>query len=157
PELAVELAAGSMSLADLGLVSGGEFVRAKAMTLGAAGGDGAPGLYPLTYPLRPGAAVRYPPVAAVQELLGHTVSGLTPLRLGTLATRPDVSVSLVAERIVARHLAVIAMTGGGKTVAVRRILRELAAVGYPIVVLDPHGDYLGLSGQRGLLPGTKVK
>src|SRR5262249_48039238 len=133
-----------------------DLVRARAMVIGCRAGEGTGGLYPLTYPLRPGAAVRFPPAAALQAVLGCGLDGQTPIRLGTLATRRDVSVSLSAERLVARHLAILAMTGGGKTVAVRRLLRELAGLGYPLFVLDPHGDYLGLARGRGALPGTKV-
>lgn len=32
------------------------------------------------------------------------------------------------------------MTGGGKTVAARRIIRELIELSYPLVIFDPHGD-----------------
>lgn len=132
-----------------------EVVKATALVIGAAAGDGVGGLYPLAYPLKPGSAVRFPPPDVLQTVLGCGLDGQTPIRLGTLATRPDVAVSLSAERLVGRHLAVLAMTGGGKTVAVRRLLRELATLGYPVLVLDPHGDYLGLARGR-VLPGTKV-
>ena len=63
--------------------------------------------------------------------------------------------------MVARHLAVLAMTGGGKTVAARRIIRELIAHEYPILILDPHGDYIGLVKCQELLrqesPGCQIK
>ena len=37
------------------------------------------------------------------------------------------------------------MTGAGKSVTSRRIIEELAAKSYPIVIFDPHGDYTGLA------------
>lgn len=46
--------------------------------------------------------------------------------------------------VVSRHLAVLASTGAGKTVATRKILEELMVKGYPILIFDPHGDYAGL-------------
>jgi DNA helicase HerA-like ATPase len=50
----------------------------------------------------------------------------------------------------------MAMTGGGKTVAARRVLREFIRIGYPILIFDPHGDYLGLWEKRDLFPDTQV-
>src|SRR5262249_18282910 len=59
------------------------------------------------------------------------------------------------------HLAILAMTGGGKTVAARRIIRELIGHGYPLLILDPHGDYIGLSKCREMLaeeaPGCEIR
>ncbi len=133
-----------------------DVVRATALVIGCEGADARVGLYPLSYPLTPGAAVRFPPAEALQAVLGCGQDGQTPVRLGSLATRPDVAVVLSAERLVARHLAVLAMTGGGKTVAVRRLLRELAGLGYPLLVLDPHGDYLGLPRDPEAFGGTSV-
>lgn len=50
------------------------------------------------------------------------------------------------------------MTGGGKTVAARRIILALIEHGYPIVIFDPHGDYLGFYENRAKLPpDTDVK
>ncbi len=65
--------------------------------------------------------------------------------IGTLIARQDVEVNLSASKLVARHMAILAMTGGGKTVASRRIIRELIGHNYPLLILDPHGDYIGLS------------
>ena len=62
------------------------------------------------------------------------------LRIGTLIGRPDVPVYVAARELVSRHLAILAMTGGGKTVAARRVLRELIALRYPLIIFDPHGD-----------------
>jgi hypothetical protein len=64
--------------------------------------------------------------------------------IGTLIARPDVDVNLSASKLVARHMAILAMTGGGKTVASRRVIRELIRHKYPMLILDPHGDYIGL-------------
>jgi DNA helicase HerA-like ATPase len=66
-------------------------------------------------------------------------------------------VSLSARHIVSRHLAILAMTGGGKTVAARRIIRELIDLKYPLVIFDPHGDYLGFFEKRSLFKDTSVR
>jgi uncharacterized protein len=110
----------------------------------------------LNYPVQPGATVVLPPSEAVKTIL--TGDEQVPrLHLGTLIGRPNVDVDIKANAVVARHIAILAMTGGGKTVASRRILRELLNRGYPLVILDPHGDYLGLYTKRALFPGKEVK
>lgn len=70
------------------------------------------------------------------------------IQIGSLIGRGDLGVSLKTNMVVARHMAILAMTGGGKTVASRRIIRELLDANYPLVILDPHGDYLGFWEKR---------
>jgi DNA helicase HerA-like ATPase len=80
------------------------------------------------------------------------------LKLGCLVGRRDVEVRIKTNPIVARHMAILAMTGGGKTVAARRVIRELLAVNYPMVILDPHGDYLGFwAKQKELFPKNIIR
>ena len=62
------------------------------------------------------------------------------LDIATLSTRPDIDVAIDGHAIVSRHLAILAMTGAGKSWAARRIIEQLAALNYPIVIFDPHGD-----------------
>ena len=53
---------------------------------------------------------------------------------------------------------VIGMTGSGKSVATKRIARELMHKDYPIFIVDPHGDYLGMVKQaQKLFPKHKIK
>jgi DNA helicase HerA-like ATPase len=67
------------------------------------------------------------------------------LDIGTLANRSEVGVSVDGHKVVTRHLAILAMTGAGKSWAARRIIEQLAAKNYPIVICDPRGDYTGLA------------
>jgi DNA helicase HerA-like ATPase len=67
------------------------------------------------------------------------------LDIATLSNRPEVSVKVDGHAVVTRHLAILAMTGAGKSWAARRIIEELAEKNYPIVIFDPHGDYTGLA------------
>jgi len=67
------------------------------------------------------------------------------LDIAHLANRSDVDVAVDGHAVVTRHLAILAMTGSGKTWAARRIIEQLAAKHYPIVIFDPHGDYTGLA------------
>ncbi|MBZ4416001.1 ATP-binding protein [Myxococcus sp. RHSTA-1-4] len=158
-EAAQELANESISLVDTVLSNSRDQLQARVLVLGFTWAEetGRLDLFPLTYPIPPAADVRYPPAEAIRELLAGGLEGQTQLPIGTLIARSDVPVAISAERVVARHMAILAMTGGGKAVAARRILRELIDQGYPLVIFDPHGDYIGLWEKRDLFPDTQVR
>ena len=60
--------------------------------------------------------------------------------------------------MVSRHVLVIGMTGSGKSVWVRRAVRELMQKQYPILIIDPHGDNLGIVQKaKKLFPDHKIK
>lgn len=155
-EAGQELAEEQLELIDTVLSLSRDQVEAKALVLGATPTDNFRDLRPLTYPVSPGAEVRLPPAKAVQTILTGDEK-THRLRLGTLIGRSDVEVGLKTNALVARHMAVLAMTGGGKTVATRRIIRELLNARYPLVILDPHGDYLGLWMKQALFPKNRIR
>jgi len=136
-------------------------LQAVGLILGATTSKDLSKLFPLTYPVKPASDVFHPPAEAIRSLLIGGRESKRSIRIGSLIARDDVAVTLSAPRLVARHLAILAMTGGGKTVAARRIIRELIHHGYPLLILDPHGDYIGLSKVRKLLaeesPGSDVR
>lgn len=157
-EAAQELSEEGLSLQDTILSNSRDQLEATVLVLGCNASNGKLSeIYPLTYPVQPAAEVLYPPAEAIKELLAGGIPGHKPLAIGTLIARQDVDIAISADRVVARHMAILAMTGGGKTVAARRILRELIDLGYPLLILDPHGDYLGLWQNRELFPDTTVK
>lgn len=157
-EAAQELSNEGLSLQDTILSNSRDQLEAGVIILGSTLADGGfKNLYPLTYPVQPAAEVLYPPADAIKELLAGGIPGHSPMQIGTLIARKDVDIAISADRVVSRHMAILAMTGGGKTVAARRILRELIDLGYPLLILDPHGDYLGLWQKRELFKGTTVK
>jgi Cdc6-like AAA superfamily ATPase len=100
-------------------------------------------LSPLRYPVKPTASVYTPGAEEIKRILSGGVPDHRALRIGTLAGRDDVGIALDGNPVVGRHLAILAMTGAGKTVACRTILEELIAKEYPILIFDPHGDYVG--------------
>lgn len=158
-EAAQELADENIRFLDTVLSGSRDHLEAEVLILGTTGhGDrGEAQLSPLTYPVKPSAEVLYPPPQDVRQLLTGNEDRSSKLKVGTLIARSDVDVSLSARHIVSRHLAILAMTGGGKTVAARRIIRELIDLKYPLVIFDPHGDYLGFFEKRSLFPETKVR
>lgn len=160
-EAAQEIAGEGISLEDTVLSGTRDQLEASALILGATSEDNLAALFPLTYPVKPASTVFHPPAESIRELLLGEHTEERKVTIGSLIARSDVEVTLSAPKLVARHLAVLAMTGGGKTVAARRILRELIAHGYPLVILDPHGDYIGLSQCREALqaeaPGCDIR
>ena len=156
-EAGLELAEEGLELVDTVLSNSRDQIEGTVLILGATRGSDYDVMTPLNYPVQPGAVVRLPPPEAVKTILTGDDADTHRLRIGTLIGRGDVPVSIKTNVLVARHMAILAMTGGGKTVAARRVLRELIEARYPILVLDPHGDYLGIWENRKLFPETDVK
>jgi uncharacterized protein len=94
------------------------------------------------YPTKPGSEVYLPSKTFMVEVLGENINGLY---IGNLRNRKDVAINLIPNAILNRHLAILAMTGSGKTYASSVILEELMKKGYPLLILDPHGDYVNLN------------
>jgi DNA helicase HerA-like ATPase len=155
-EAGQELADEGIKLLDTILSFSRDQTEAKAMVLGCAPDGSYKSLRPLNYPVTPGAEVILPPAEAVRQILTGDEE-VHRLRLGHLVGREDVDVHIKTNAVVARHMAILAMTGGGKTVAARRVIRELLAAKYPLVILDPHGDYLGFWKKRELFAANKIR
>ncbi len=68
-------------------------------------------------------------------------------RIGTLLRNPDVEVRVDLNKIVQRHLAVLAMTGMGKSNLISLLAREILKRGGTCFIFDYHGEYTGLSFQ----------
>jgi hypothetical protein len=155
-EAAVELADEGLDLLDTVLSSSRDQVEGTVLVLGCTSETDYRTLRPLNYPVQPGALVTLPPATAVKTILTGEETDTHRMKIGTLIGRRDVDVSLRTNMVVARHMALLAMTGGGKTVAARRIIRELLNAGYPLVVLDPHGDYLEFWKKRHIFRDNEI-
>lgn len=160
-EAAQEIAGEGLSLEDTVLSGTRDQLESTALILGATANNDLNNLFPLTYPVKPAGMVYRPPSNAVRMLLMGDREKERSVKVGSLLARKDVEATLSARRLVSRHLAIFAMTGGGKTVASRRIIRELIEQGYPLFILDPHGDYIGLSKCQDILksvtPSCSIK
>lgn len=126
-----------------------EMVTAVCQVLGAEPRDSNPRgkLDQLRYPPQPASSVYRPSSEDMARVvLGELAQRANrALDIATLSNRPEVSVSVDGHAIVTRHLAILAMTGAGKSWTSRRIIEQLAEKNYPIVIFDPHGDYTGLA------------
>ncbi len=155
-EAGQELADEGVKLLDTILSFSRDQTEAKVLVLGCAAEGDYRNLRPLNYPVSPGAEVSLPPPDSVRRILTGD-EDVHRLRLGHLVGRNDVEVRVKTNPVVARHMAILAMTGGGKTVAARRVIRELLGANYPLVILDPHGDYLGFWAKRELFKQNTIK
>ncbi len=64
------------------------------------------------------------------------------ISIGTVAGT-DARACLNAEQYD-RHTAILASTGAGKSYAAANLIKELAAKGLPVVIVDTHGEYMKL-------------
>lgn len=101
-------------------------------------------LEPPKYPVQPAGKVYVPAADEIESFLVGDTPDHRRLYLGTERGNRDVRVYVDGHMAVSRHVAVLASTGAGKTVATRKLLEELMIKGYPILIFDPHGDYSGL-------------
>lgn len=138
-----------------------EMVTAVCQVLGyepITGGKGK--LDQLRYPPKPATMAYRPDSTDIARIvvgdLNDDKKKNRALDIATLANRPEVDVMVDGHAIVSRHLAILAMTGAGKSVTARRIIEELAKKNYPILIFDPHGDYTGLADVEELKQKVKL-
>ena len=53
----------------------------------------------------------------------------------------DIDVFLDINRLISKHLSVLAKSGSGKSYCVGVILEEIIQRGIPLLIIDPHGEY----------------
>ena len=144
-----ELAATRTNPFDTVLSLSREMVTAVCQVLGVEPLDGSGGgkLHQLRYPPQPASNAYRPSSSDIARVVVGELRERQnrALDIARLANRPEIDVSVDGHAIVTRHLAILAMTGAGKSWTARRIIEELAKKNYPIVIFDPHGDYTGLA------------
>ena len=88
-------------------------------------------------PALPGTPIKL----ADKEILDKVFKVKNPLRLGTLVNQEDIVVNVEANPILNRHLAILAMTGAGKSNTVAVLIDQLIGYNVPVFVFDMHGEY----------------
>jgi uncharacterized protein len=89
--------------------------------------------------IKPGSQVDLAPDRLLEEILSQNPN--KSAYIGALATRENVAVNLDINEVVSRHLAVLAMTGAGKSYTVGVIIEELMKKNGSIIVFDMHGEF----------------
>jgi DNA helicase HerA-like ATPase len=149
-----ELAATQTDPFDTVLSLSREMVTAVCQVLGSEPHEGSSRgkLDHLRYPPQPASSAYRPASKDIARIVLGDLQQYTSraLDIASLSNRPEVDVCVDGHAVVTRHLAILAMTGAGKSVTARRVIEQLAAKNYPIVIFDPHGDYTGLADVPGL-------
>ena len=104
-------------------------------------------------PVLPGTEIRL----ADGEILKEIFDVKNPVKLGTLVNQSDVEVNVEANPILSRHLAILAMTGAGKSNTVSVLIDQLLGYSIPIFVFDMHGEYVGAEFPNGDVNVIKPK
>ncbi|NVM56086.1 MAG: ATP-binding protein [Candidatus Helarchaeota archaeon] len=90
-------------------------------------------------PPPPGTPIRRADDETLRKVFSQGEYGL---RIGTLISHPEVIVELNVNKIVSRHLAILAITGAGKSNAVANLIDEILKIGGCIVAFDMHSEYI---------------
>ena len=102
------------------------------------------------YGIKPGSAVKLTSDETLMKILQQDIEKAA--FIGTLSSRETVPVYVSINEIVSRHLAILAMTGAGKSYTVGVIIEEIMKKNGAVVVFDLHGEYRDIS-----LPFSKVR
>ncbi len=97
----------------------------------------------LRTPLEPDSEVDYAEDSFVEKILGLG-ENKTGAYFGVLEGREKIKVYLDLNRLITRHVAILAKTGSGKSYSVSVLLEEILDKGIPLIILDPHGEYSSL-------------
>ncbi|MBO6110576.1 MAG: ATP-binding protein [Methanobrevibacter sp.] len=88
-------------------------------------------------PALPGTPIKL----ADKEILNDVFKVKNPIKLGTLVNQSDIEVNVEANPVLNRHLAILAMTGAGKSNTVAVLIDQLLGYNVPVFVFDMHGEY----------------
>ena len=116
-----------------GLIRDDNYIKGKVKLLGDVNDD----LRLPRTPILPGTEIKL----ADGDILKEIFDVKNPLKLGTLVNQSDIEVNVEANPILSRHLAILAMTGAGKSNTVSVLIDQLLTYKVPVFVFDMHGEY----------------
>lgn len=64
-----------------------------------------------------------------------------PIKIGTLVSNPDTTVSVNIQSIFGRHCAIVGTTGGGKSYTVSKLTEALSQTNNKAILIDATGEY----------------
>ncbi len=121
-----------------------EYLLAQTKPLGVYGKDGR--IKRPTFPPSPGTKVSLARKEMLKDFMGMKEDGL---HLGEISYH-EVPVNIEMSRLLQKHLAILAMSGSGKSflcgVLIEELLDRPKEKGrIAVILLDPHGEYVGLA------------
>ncbi|MHA1596929.1 MAG: helicase HerA domain-containing protein [Candidatus Asgardarchaeia archaeon] len=97
-------------------------------------------------PPPPGAVIKRADDDTLRRIFSFEGRGIT---IGRLISHPNVEVQIDVNKMVSRHLAILAITGAGKSNAVKIIVDEIMRVGGCPLIFDMHSEYVGCRFENG--------
>ncbi|MHA1505781.1 MAG: helicase HerA domain-containing protein [Candidatus Asgardarchaeia archaeon] len=97
-------------------------------------------------PPPPGAIIKKADDDILRRIFSFEGSGIT---IGRLISHPNVEVQIDVNKMVSRHLAILAITGAGKSNAVKIIVDEIMRIGGCPLIFDMHSEYVGCRFENG--------
>lgn len=97
----------------------------------------------LRYPLEPGIEILEAEDETIVSVLGIN-NGPNFAYVGKVEGREKINVFLDINKLLSRHISIIAKSGSGKSYTVGVLLEELLEKNIPVLVIDPHGEYSSL-------------
>lgn len=94
-------------------------------------------------PFKPGGKVHVADSALIKRSLGLR-SKSNGLYLGVLDGNESTPVYINVNKLIQKHVSVLAKTGAGKSYTVGVLVEELLEKKIPVVIIDPHGEYASL-------------
>ncbi len=95
------------------------------------------------------APIGTPIMKASVEQLDKLFKNNDGIRIGTVLSQPEVEIRLDVNKMVSRHLGILAMTGAGKSNATSVIIDELLGIGGTILIFDMHSEYIKTDFENG--------
>ncbi len=117
-------------------------------------GDVDDGLRIPRTPASPGTEIRSADSEILKRIFQLEGAGL---KLGNLITQEDVPVEVDINKMVSRHLAVLAMTGAGKSNTISVIVNGLLEVNGSVLIFDMHSEYVNTNFGRDKVNKLKPK
>ncbi len=100
-------------------------------------------LRPLSTPFEPGQEVLRATDDFIKKTLGLEEKE-NAFYLGTLEGRDNIRVYLDLNKVLTKHISILAKSGSGKSYTSGVILEEVIEKKIPAVIIDPHGEYTSL-------------
>ncbi len=114
----------------------GDYVKVDCKVLGFVSSNG---LESVRIPLKPGSKVFFAEDSIIKKAIKIDSSSVKAY-IGKV-DKKNIKVFIDLQKLLSKHIAVLAKTGAGKSYTVGVLLEEILDNKIPLVVIDPHGEY----------------
>lgn len=153
PESVKEYESSGKGMEEIFPVNDWEFLVAEVTPLGVYNGTG---FQDTLFPPSPGVKVMEPEARILEDFFGMDRKGLY---IGDFSNH-GLEVRINSTRLLQKHLAILALSGAGKSyltsILIEELLERKPEEGIAIIIIDPHGEYSSFADDPIFSPKTKV-